>query len=142
MSIGGRSLHKKDWLTLAGLAAVPVGAGALGMGPLAGLLGGGQMSAGALGTLGGMGAEQAAILAAQNAGLGMGADVATLGAASGAGGLLGGAGKGLDALLKAQQLMQLAAGSGQPVMAGGGSPKRRKQTGSGLDYFEQIYPTG
>lgn len=131
MSIGGRSLHKKDWLTLAGLAAVPVGAGALGMGPLAGLLGSSA------------GAEAATAL-----GIGLGAAPgeaagAFTGLASAAPtGLLGGAGKGLDALLKAQQLMQLAAGSGQPVMAGGGSPKRRKQTGSGLDYFEQIYPTG
>jgi hypothetical protein len=143
MSIGGRSLHKEDWMTLGALAAVPIGGGIMGMGPLAGLLGGGQMSAGALGALGGMGAEQAAMLAAQNAGLGMAADVATLGAAAGSGGgLVGGlagAGKGLDALMRAQALMQLAAGNGQQIALAGPQKKQRKQSGTGLDYISQIY---
>jgi hypothetical protein len=132
MSIGGRSLHKEDWLTLAGLAAIPVGGGMMGMGPLAGLLGSSA------------GAEAATAL-----GIGLGAAPgeaagAFTGLASAAptGGLLGGAGKGLDALMRAQALMQLAAGNGQPTMAGAGAPKKRKQSGSGLDYFEQIYPTG
>lgn len=131
MSIGGRSLHKEDWLKLAGLAAIPVGGGMMGMGPLAGLLGSSA------------GAEAATAL-----GIGLGAAPgeaagAFTGVATAApGGLLGGATKGLDALMKAQALMQLAAGKGQPTMAGASAPKRRKQSGSGLDYFEQIYPTG
>src|SRR5688500_1995454 len=69
------------------------------------------MGAGLMGALGGMGAEQAGLLAAQNAGLGLGADMSTLAAAGTAGGgmatpagvgmkaagLLGKAGKGLQA---------------------------------------------
>ena len=93
---------RNDWLkVIAGVAGTAAGFGLAGMGPLAALAGegaaaagaagagaaeGAAMSTGLLGTLGGMGAEQASILAAQNAGLGVGADIATLNAAAGAGG--------------------------------------------------------
>lgn len=128
MSIGGRSLHKEDWLKLAGLAAIPVGGGIVGMGPLAGLLGSSA------------GAEAATAL-----GIGLGAAPgeaagAFTGLASAAPtGLLGGAGKGLDALMRAQALMQLAAGNGQQIALAGPQKKQRKQSGTGLDYISQIY---
>ena len=129
MSIGGRSLHKEDWLKLAGLAAIPVGGGIMGMGPLAGLLGSSA------------GAEAATAL-----GIGLGAAPGEaagaftgLASAPPAGGLLGGAGKGLDALMRAQQLMQLAAGNGQQIALAGPQKKQRKQSGTGLDYISQIY---
>lgn len=128
MSIGGRSLHKEDWLKLAGLAAIPVGGGIMGMGPLAGLLGSSA------------GAEAATAL-----GIGLGAAPgeaagAFTGLASAAPtGLLGGATKGLDALMRAQQLMQLAAGNGQQIALAGPQKKQRKQSGTGLDYISQIY---
>lgn len=71
------------------------------------------MSTGLLGTLGGMGAEQASILAAQNAGLGVGADIATLNAAAGAGGgwstpwaVAGKVAKGANIANKAMGVMQ------------------------------------
>jgi hypothetical protein len=121
---GGHSLHKQDWLKIGGgLAAaaavpflMPEMAGALGMGGLLGGTEGGAgeaASAGLLGTLGSMGPEQAGILAAQNAGLGLGADSATLAAANTAGGgnatlgaqignYAGAMNKGLGAYTKAQ----------------------------------------
>ena len=71
------------------------------------------MSTGLLGTLGGMGTEQAALLAAQNAGLGVGADIATLNAAATAGGgwatpwaVAGKVAKGANIANKAMGVMQ------------------------------------
>jgi type IV secretion system protein TrbL len=85
---------KKHPLETAGILAATMATGgaaapALGLGGAAAAgagAGGLQMGAGMMGALGGMGAEQAGLLAAQNAGLGLGADVATLGAAGTAGG--------------------------------------------------------
>jgi hypothetical protein len=48
-----------------------------------GLLGANPLTEAALGTMGGMGPEQAAILAQQNSGMGVGADMLTLDAANG-----------------------------------------------------------
>jgi hypothetical protein len=137
---GGGSLHKKDWLKIAGgLALGGTGLGLAGIGPLAGLLGGASAagtgaSAGLLGTLGSMGPEQAGILAAQNAGLGLGADAATLSAANTAGGgaaTLGAKlGVGLDKLGmvgKAFQTAQAANGllapQQAPMQMGGKPPQ-------------------
>ena len=67
-------------------SAAAAGASAAAGGTAGGVLGAGAGASGAgaglLGSLGGFGAEQAAILAAQNAGLGVGADFATLAAAT------------------------------------------------------------
>lgn len=60
---GGHSLHGKDWLKLAGGAALAAtGLGAFGVGPLAGLLGGATTAGGAA-TTAGMGAAEAATTA-------------------------------------------------------------------------------
>lgn len=130
MSIGGKSLHKKDWLTLAGLAALPVGGGLMGMGPLAGLLGSSA------------GAEAATAL-----GIGLGAAPgeaagAFTGLASAAPtGLLAGTGKGLDALMKAQALMKLAAGDQAPMAMSGVERKRRgNPMAGGMESFQSIWP--
>lgn len=133
MSIGGRSLHKEDWLKLGALAAVPIGAGAMGMGPLAGLLGSsaGAETATALGL--GLGAAP---------GEAAGAFTGLASAAPGAG-LLGGAGKGLDALMRAQQLIALAQGGGAPAGMSQ-SPRRRKENplAGGMGSINSIYPVG
>lgn len=125
---------RNDWLKLvAGVAGTAAGFGLAGMGPLAALAGegaaaagaagagagaagaaeGAAMSTGLLGTLGGMGTEQAALLAAQNAGLGVGADIATLNAAATAGGgwatpwaVAGKVAKGANIANKAMGVMQ------------------------------------
>lgn len=130
MSIGGHSLHRDDYLKLGALAAATAtGFGAAGMGPLAGLLG---PAGAAEGLAMGMGAAP---------GEAMGAFTGAASAMPGTG-LLAGGGKTLDALLKARQLMMLASGGTQP-MGMPDIPKRRKQpSGTGLDYLQQIYPTG
>lgn len=126
MSGGWIKDHKKELL-----AALAVGGGGalllpglLGAGAAAGASAGaaatGAAGAGAaegasgtlMGLLGGMGSEQAAMLAAQNAGMGIGADIATLNAAATAGGggaatpwgALGMMGGGLEKLGKANAL--------------------------------------
>ena len=95
---------------MAGAAAAGTGAeAAAGLGAAGAAAATPQMGAGLLGGLGGMGTQQAGLLAAQNAGLGLGADVATLNAAGTAGGgmatpwgvgskVLGTAGKGMKAM--------------------------------------------
>lgn len=68
MSSGGRSFHKKDWLTLgAGAALAATGLGAAGIGPMAGLLGGATGAAG-VGASGAAAAGGAAAGAAGTAG--------------------------------------------------------------------------
>jgi hypothetical protein len=94
MSGAGQQVKDKPWLLpvlaggtalTGGLLAPTLAAGAAGGAAAAGAsaaAGAGASGAGLLGSLGGFGAEQAAILAAQNAGLGVGADFATLAAAT------------------------------------------------------------
>ena len=54
MSTGGHSLHKNDWMKIAALTALAAtGAGAAGVGPLAGVMGGEAAAAGAAGMEGG-----------------------------------------------------------------------------------------
>lgn len=131
MSIGGRSLHKEDWLKL-GLAAAgtAAGFGAAGMGPLAGLLGGAEgAAAGALG--------------AAAPGEAIGAFTGTAAQLPGAGGLLGagkGALKGLEALQKAQTLVALAQGpQGQQQMAQPRPQPAMPMHGDAMKLWQQIY---
>lgn len=111
-------------------AALPaIGMGAADM-AAAGALGGGLLAPttaaaapGILGGLSGMSAEQAAMIAAQNSGMGIGADLATLQAANYAAGapmtkLSGLLGK-IDPAMKMMGAMQ--GGQQQPMMAMGGS---------------------
>lgn len=125
---GGHSLHKKDWLTLGALASVPV-AGAFGVGPMSGLLGG---------------SAQATALDAMGLGLGAApgesaAGMAMLGTTAGGAGA--GAMSGLQALQKANLLMQLAQGGNQSQQP---MPMQRPQaatTDPGLaDLYSLIYP--
>lgn len=97
---GGHSLHKKDWLNL-GLAvgSVATGAGAMGMGPLAGLLGGAEGAAG-------LGAAGLGAAPGEAAG-------AFVGTASQLPGMGTGVLKGLEAFQKANALMKLAGGGEQ-----------------------------
>lgn len=99
---GGRSLHKKDWLTLGAIAGTAgVGLGAAGIGPLAGLLGGAE-------------AAGASALGGPQVGGGI------------EGLLAGGTGKTLSALEKANMLMKLAAGPGQqPMQMPAAAPQRQ-----------------
>lgn len=125
MSIGGRSLHKEDYLKLALLGGgATVGLGAFGVGPAAGLFG----SAGAA----------AAGAAAPGEAIG-----AFTGTAADLPGLLGGGKgllKGLDALQKANTLVGIAQGNkGQaPMMAQRPQPQM-PMYGDAMKYWQQIY---
>lgn len=131
MSIGGKSLHKKDYLNLALLAGgVTAGFGAAGMGPLAGLLGGAGAGAGAAAT----GAAPGEALTSF---------VGTAAELPGAGGLLGagkGALKGLEALQKARALVALAQGpQGQQQMAQPRPQPAMPMHGDAMKLWQQIY---
>lgn len=114
--------HPLEALLLGGTAAfaAPMALGAIA--PVAAGTGMGEgLAAGMLGTLGSMGPEQAAALAAQNAGLGLGADALTLEAANAAGGgsatlgaQLGNAGRMLGKAGQAGQALGLLNMGGQP----------------------------
>lgn len=132
MSIGGRSLHKEDYLKLALLGGgAMTGLGAAGIGPMAGLFANGGALAGT--ALGG-----AAELASVGEAAGMGAPAAT-----GASGLLAGsktALKGLDALQRANQLVQLAQGpQGQQQMAQPRPQPAMPMHSDAMKLWQQIY---
>lgn len=131
MSIGGKSLHKKDYLQLALLGGgAMTGLGAAGIGPLAGLFANGGLAGTALGG--------AAELASVGEAAGMGAPAVT-----GATGLLGmgkGAIKGLDALQKANALVALAQGpQGQQMMAQQRPQPAMPMHGDAMKLWQQIY---
>lgn len=128
MSIGGKSLHKKDYLNLALLAGgVTAGFGAAGMGPLAGLLGG----AGAAGAAG-----AAAPGEAVGAFMGTAAELPASGLLAGGKSTL----KGLEALQRANQLVQLAQGpQGQQTMAQPRPQPAMPMHSDAVKLWQQIY---
>src|SRR5574343_147326 len=139
MSIGGKSLHKEDYLKLAILAAgTATGFGMAGMGPMAGMFATGAGAARAGGGIAGMGAPMASMFGPSAAGAGLlnsmapaaatpwitegaalgggalGGELAALGAplASPNVGILAGTnfGKGFETMQKIQKLQELAGG--------------------------------
>lgn len=128
MSIGGRSLHKEDYLKLALLGGgAMTGLGAAGIGPMAGLFGG---------------AAGAAVGAAAP-GEAAGAFMGTAAELPSATGLLGGgktALKGLDALQRANQLVQLAQGpQGQQQVAQMRPQPAMPMHSDAMKLWQQIY---
>jgi hypothetical protein len=122
MSMGGHSLHKKDWITLAALtAAAAATGGAAGVGPLAGMMGGAAgAGAGAAGAAGLGAAEGAGLLGASGA-----AEMASLGAATpGIGSLIGPSMLGGGA-----ELASVGATYNPMMMELGQSPMGMKSTG-------------
>lgn len=130
MSIGGKSLHKKDYLNLALLAGgVTAGFGAAGMGPLAGLLGGQSAGMGAA-------AAGAAPGEATASFVGTAAQLPSSGLLAGGKSAL----KGLDALQRANQLVQLA--QGPQVHQQGAQPRPQPAMpmhGDAMRLWQQIY---
>jgi len=130
MSIGGRSLHKKDWLTLGAVASLPV-AGAFGVGPLSGLLG----SSAALGA-GQVGAGVGASGLAEMAGVGAATPgISGLISGSSAPGVL----KALEAYQKGQALIQLAQGQQAPVAPGQRPQPQMAMNSDAMKLWQQIY---
>lgn len=128
MSIGGKSLHKEDYLKLALLGGgAMTGLGAAGIGPMAGLFGG---------------AAGAAVGAAAP-GEAAGAFMGTAAELPGATGLLSSgktAMKGLEALQRANQLVQLAQGpQGQQQMAQPRPQPAMPMHSDAMKLWQQIY---
>lgn len=132
MSIGGRSLHKDDYLKLALLGGgAMTGLGAAGIGPMAGLFANGGAMAGT--ALGG-----AAELASVGEAAGLGAP-----AAAASGGLLGGTGKGLlkglESLQRANALVAMAQGPQGQQMAQPRPQPAMPMYGDAMRLWQQIY---
>ena len=160
------SFHKKDWLKLLGGAALlATGAGAAGIGPLAGLLGGTGAGAGAGAAAGTAAADAAAATAATTlagegalaTGAGMGAGVLTPAAAEASAALLPKAGLDLSALLasgaKGAAGSAGAAGMAQAMapemettrtgqLAFNAPPPLTLPQGSGMTYEQQLRQLG
>lgn len=128
MSIGGRSLHKKDWLTLgamAGVATAPWTVPALG-----GLLGG-----------------TAAASSATGAGLGASglAELASVGSATpGISSVISGSSvpkvlKALEAYQKGQALIQMAQGQQAPVAQESRAKPQTAMNSDAMKLWQQIY---
>lgn len=132
----GHSLHKADWLKIAlGLAAAGTGAGALGVGPLAGIMGAGSAAGGVAGDAFLPGAlESLATEGGAGAAAGGLAGVNEIGAGAGSRGLLAGlsdyapmakkVGKGLMGAQKAG----LLGGGQQPTALAAPQPGGGAQT--------------
>ena len=128
MSIGGRSLHKKDWLKLGGAVGAAVAApylpGLLGLGGTA-ALGAGEVGAG----VGASGLAEMAGVGAATPG------ISGLISGSSAPGVL----KALEAYQKGQALIQLAQGQQAPVAPGQRPQPQMAMNSDAMKLWQQIY---